>query len=508
MGKLVTPFRVGLMLLVALGVFVVFFTFVRKGGLSRREALETWAYFHDASGLGPKSRILIAGIPIGEIETITLEGNLAKVTMLIKREVPVRVDAAVSKKSESLLGDYQLELTPGRSETLMPNGGQIKNVQDTTGMEQIFGSLSKITDDIQAVTAALRTTLGGDKGAASMQHVFENLSQISDRLNDTMRVNGERLDAILANFQGVSEDVRSITGSEQERYQAIVTNVQHITEDIRDVLSQVKKILGTGEGNMQATVTSLKETLDKLDKSLNNVEQITDKLNNGQGPVGVLINDKRMGQALSETVIDASDYVQKLTSLQTQVTLRSEFLFNERQTKNYLQIAIIPKPDKYYTLEIVDDPKGATTQRFVQNNPPDSDKPVFQTQTVTTQGLKFSAQFNKRYYFATARFGIIENTGGLGLDLHFLEDALTVKFDAFEFAAQDRNYPRLKAYANYAFFNHVYLTAGVDDAINGPVRDQATRRLISGRDGFLGGGIYFTDDDLKALISTGAVPKP
>jgi phospholipid/cholesterol/gamma-HCH transport system substrate-binding protein len=508
MGKLVTPFRVGLMLLVALGVFVVFFTFVRKGGLSRKDALETWAYFHDASGLGPKSRILIAGIPIGEIETITLEGNLAKVTMLIKKEVPVRIDAAVAKKSESILGDYQIDFTPGRSDTLMPNGGQIKNVQDTTGMEQIFGSLSKITDDIQAVTSALRTTLGGDKGAAGMSHVFENLSQISDRLNDTMRVNGERLDAILANFQGVSEDVRSITGSEQERYQAIVANVQHITEDIRDVLGQVKKILGTGQGDMQSTVSSLKETLDKLDKSLNNIEQITDKVNAGQGPVGVLINDKRMGQALSETVLDASDYVQKLTSLQTQVTLRSEFLFNERQTKNYLQVAIIPKPDKYYTLEIVDDPKGTTTQQSIQLNPPDAERPVYQTLTTTTHALKYSLQFNKRYYFATARFGIIENTGGLGLDLHFLQDSLTVKFDAFEFAALDRNYPRLKAYANYSFFNHVYLTAGIDDAINGPVREQSTRKLISGRDGFVGGGVFFTDDDLKALIGSGAVPKP
>src|SRR4051794_31617823 len=103
MGKLVTPFRVGLLLLISMGIFVVFFTFVRKGGLSRRDSLECWGYFHDASGLGPKSRILIAGIPIGEIETITLEGNLAKVTMLIKKDVPVRVDAIVSKKSESLL---------------------------------------------------------------------------------------------------------------------------------------------------------------------------------------------------------------------------------------------------------------------------------------------------------------------------------------------------------------------------------------------------------------------
>src|SRR5947209_649441 len=133
MGKLVTPFRVGLLLLVALGVFVVFFTFVHKGGLSRRDSLECWAVFHDASGLGQKSRILIAGIPVGEIENIELQGNVAKVTMLIQKSVPVRVDATISKKSESLLGDYQLDLTPGQGE-LLPDEGQIKNVIDASGM--------------------------------------------------------------------------------------------------------------------------------------------------------------------------------------------------------------------------------------------------------------------------------------------------------------------------------------------------------------------------------------
>ena len=508
MGKLLTPFRVGLLLLIALGTFVVFFTFVHKGGLSKSDSLECWAYFHDATGLGPKSRILIAGIPVGEIESISLEGNLARVNMLIKKEVPVRTDAIVSKKSESLLGDYQLELSPGQAPELLPQGGQIKNVIDASGMEQVFGSLTKITEDIQAVTAALRQTLGGEKGAASMQHIFDNLAQISDQLNTTMKVNGERLDAIMANVQGVTEDVRSITGSEQERYQAIVANVQHITESIQDILNEVKHIVGTGQGNMQETVASLKETLNKLDASLQNVREITDKVNKGEGTLGMLVSDTRTKQQIADTIQDATDYVQTLTSLKTQIQLRSEYLFNERLSKNYLELDLIPKPDKYYSITIVDDPQGYTTQTYTQANPPSSLQPVSQTVTTTTQSLKFSVQFNKRYYFATLRFGIIENTGGAGLDLHFLDDALVLKTEAFDFAALDRSYPRLKSYVNYNFLNHIFITGGVDDALNDPVRQQDTNRVLSGRDFFVGGGLYFTDDDLKAIIGTTGVPKP
>ena len=58
---------------------------------------------------------------------------------------------------------------------------------------------------------------------------------------------------------------------------------------------------------MQNTVADLKETLEKLNKSLDNLSQITDKVNKGEGTVGQLINDKRLGQALTDTVVDASD---------------------------------------------------------------------------------------------------------------------------------------------------------------------------------------------------------
>ena len=43
---------------------------------------------------------------------------------------------------------------------------------------------------------------------------------------------------------------------------------------------------------------------------------------------------------------------------------------------------------------------------------------MVQKQTVTTESIKFSAQFAKRYSFLTLRFGIIESTGGIGADLN------------------------------------------------------------------------------------------
>lgn len=80
----------------------------------------------------------------------------------------------------------------------------------------------------------------------------------------------------------------------------------------------------------------------------------------------------------------------------------------------------------------------------------------------------------------------------------------------FEITSRDKEYPRLKAYVNYAFLGHLFFTVGVDDIFNSKEQGYRgasnTLMQVSGRDFFLGGGIYFTDDDLKAILSSVPIP--
>src|SRR4029450_8362680 len=118
--------------------------------------------------------------------------------------------------SESLLGDYLLDLNPGTEQSpAMQDGGQIRRVIDTQGMEAVFRSLSQITANIQQVTAALRDVLGGERGAGSLQRVVENLIHLSESVDNTVRSSGEKLNAILTNFEGVSADVRGLTAENE-----------------------------------------------------------------------------------------------------------------------------------------------------------------------------------------------------------------------------------------------------------------------------------------------------
>lgn len=511
MKKVLTPFRVGLLVIVALGILFGFLTFSKKGGMEKDEAVEVFAYFKDASGLGKKSRVQIAGIPVGEIISIELVGLRAKVTIRIKREIGVRKNASLTKRSESLLGDYMIDLVPG-TEDFPPieNGEEITSVLDAPGMESVMGSLQLIAQDVQQVTRSLRNVLGGDKGQASLESIVANLTTLAAAVDKTVRDSGARLDQILGNIEDISGDVRRVTNKEQANISNIVANIDAISKDVRDVMATVKRVVGENEGEVQGGVASVKDTLAKLDRTLANVEDISKNIKEGKGPVGALVSNERLGQKLSDTLEDVSDFAGRLTGMELELGVRTDYLVNQGAAKIFISGRLMPKPDKYYLIEAVDDPRGSVETILIQNNPPAAGEPAVQKQLRTRETLKFSAQFAKRYSFLTLRLGIIESTGGLGLDLNvpikffyysrWLEDALVVKVDAFNFSVEHLTLPRLRATVRFTPFEHVYVNVGIDDALNAPNRDALTNKLISGRDFFVGAGVYFTDSDLKSLL--------
>jgi phospholipid/cholesterol/gamma-HCH transport system substrate-binding protein len=504
--KVLTPFRVGLLVLVSGVLLAVALAFVRKGGLGADESLDVHAYFRDASGLGPKSRVQIAGIPVGEISLIELEGTRAKVHLRIRQDVAVHTDAVLAKRSESLLGDYLLDLNPGTPQAPpMPDGGEIRSVVDGQGVEQLTATMSDIAGDVREVTRALRQVLGGEKGAASLETIVRNLEEASVSLNRTLGDSQAQLGSILRNVDRITSEVRALTeaqgAGDPGQLRRIMDNVEAVTQDTRALMAEVRGAAGQGgDGGVQEGLASVKQSLARLDRTLENVEEVTRKVRDGEGTVGKLLSDERLGQRLGETLEDVADFTDRITQTQLEVGLRSEYLFAQGGAKNFVTARLSPRPDKYYMVELVDDPRGETETVLVQNNPPAVGQPATQVQRVTRDSLKLTALAAKRFYFTTLRFGLIENTGGVGADLHFLDDRVSLHTDVFNFSVDSLRYPRLRSSLRVRAFDHLFATAGVDDALNRQVREQSTNQLLSGRDFFIGAGVSFTDDDLKSLL--------
>jgi phospholipid/cholesterol/gamma-HCH transport system substrate-binding protein len=528
-----TPLRVGLVVALAVAAFG-FGLFLIGSNLGRGSTYRVYAVFDDATGLGVRSRVQIAGIPIGQVDVVELDQRTAKakVWLKIRRDFVLHRDASIAKRSESILGDYLLDVGPGSpSEPPLKDGDEIRIVIRQPSMNDVFQSLNKIAGDISDITGNLRKVLGGAEGEDNLRTLTSRLLRISEGIERIINQSGAKLDATLANFQSFSGDLAHLSETESGDIVAILQNTRDATREARDILKTIGQVVGSNQqqGEFKDTVKSLKTNLAKLDASLTNVQEITDKINKGQGTVGHLINDDKLARNLDRASTSLTNLLGTAERLKIEVSWRSELFIGapgggtidnptnlggitantayNPWTKNYFGLRIIPRPDKWYGLEIVDDPRGLTKRVETTNDAKCGMMvcyPNYPNRVVTTtteRQLKFSAYMAKRYGMFSGRFGILENTGGIGLKAHLLNDALTISADAFEFANPLKDHPRVKVYLDYRFLDHLLITAGADDLVNPPrVQDPDLTRIVSGRDFFIGAGLYFTDDDISKLI--------
>jgi ABC-type transporter Mla subunit MlaD len=70
----------------------------------------TYARFRDGSHLAVGSPVVIAGVRIGDITQLTIEGRFARVDMRLLPDIQIPVDAFVTRRADSLFGDSYSEV--------------------------------------------------------------------------------------------------------------------------------------------------------------------------------------------------------------------------------------------------------------------------------------------------------------------------------------------------------------------------------------------------------------
>ena len=98
--------KVGLLVLVTLVASIAIYRFVDEG-TSGDEGYHVYAIFDDVQGLVEKSRVVIAGIPVGIIEKIRLDGARARVDIKIDQGVKLFKDEYTKAGLQGDLGTSQ-----------------------------------------------------------------------------------------------------------------------------------------------------------------------------------------------------------------------------------------------------------------------------------------------------------------------------------------------------------------------------------------------------------------
>jgi phospholipid/cholesterol/gamma-HCH transport system substrate-binding protein len=134
--------ELGVGVFVLVGMLAVAYLTIQLG---RMEMLQgnyyvVTARFQNVAGLKAGSSVEIAGVPVGRVSAIKVnpESFAAMVTMKIDKGVVLTDDTIASVKTQGLIGDKFVKLSPGGSSTELKSGDTMVETESAIDLEELI----------------------------------------------------------------------------------------------------------------------------------------------------------------------------------------------------------------------------------------------------------------------------------------------------------------------------------------------------------------------------------
>lgn len=96
------------------------------------------ARFNNISGLKEGSEVEIAGVKVGKVSKISLDNYRANVELLINPDVRIQEDSIASIRTQGIIGDKYVKISPGGSDEYIKPNGVLSETESTVDIEELI----------------------------------------------------------------------------------------------------------------------------------------------------------------------------------------------------------------------------------------------------------------------------------------------------------------------------------------------------------------------------------
>lgn len=279
--------RTGLLVAISIVVFLAGFYFLKGANLFSGEN-EYFVYYDNVQGLQSSASVQLKGLSVGRVSAIELvDSEKVRVTIAVSKKVAVPVGTTAELASADLLGTKIIRLNMGTGTQVAEDGSILPGSIEGGVIDNISLELSPLITDLRHVIATLDTVLIGVSGVLN-ENTAKSLANTVTSLDVTMQ-----------NFSELSATLNR----ESEQLAAIIRNANSITSNLADNNESISNIIKNAETTTNNLSSApIQETVKELQSAAGQLHAILDKINNNQGSLGMMVNDKHLYSNLTTTI--------------------------------------------------------------------------------------------------------------------------------------------------------------------------------------------------------------
>lgn len=282
--KIANETKVGIMAAFAIALLIIGYNFLKGNAIFSSETVLYARYSH-VDGLAVSKPVLINGFQIGRVDKLQLQPDgTILATLKIKGKYEIPKTSIARLESTDLLGSKAIIMELGPGENYAKDGDTLNaNVQK--GLLETVQPVQKKAELIIAKMDSILTSVNAILNPNFQKNVDRSFNSIA---------------ATLASLEATSKKVDNLVGSEGSRISAILANVESISNNLRQNNQKISSILNNVSSiTDQVAAANFKQTIENANKAVADLQVIVGKINQGEGTLGMLVNDTKMYENLN-----------------------------------------------------------------------------------------------------------------------------------------------------------------------------------------------------------------
>jgi phospholipid/cholesterol/gamma-HCH transport system substrate-binding protein len=255
-------------------------------------------YFDNVEGLTESATVQVKGKVVGNVNKITLQGNdKVKVELGVNKNVALPQGTIAAIFAPDFMSAKALKLELGNSSTLLAEDAEIPTkiipgaIDKITGqLDPILTSAGVVMQRLDSIMLGIQTVLDAEtqqnlhQSVASLETTMKNFASLSSSLNKES-----------AQLAGILRNTNSITA-----------NIARNSDNIDGIMSNLKTTTD------KLSKAELDQMIHKLERTLNETQTLMSKINNGEGSLGMMANDKQLYNNLSSSLTSLDKLLEDL----------------------------------------------------------------------------------------------------------------------------------------------------------------------------------------------------
>jgi phospholipid/cholesterol/gamma-HCH transport system substrate-binding protein len=336
--------KLGLLTIITILIAVWGYKFI-KGQDLLHKSTTYYTTFNDVTDLAVSSDVTLNGLKVGTVTKINLNPqnvHQMDVYFRVDGDLPIPKNAEVILRSEGLVGGKLLAINfdkPCSDNDCAEDGSFLKN--KSLGLLSSLVDPSEVSSYVDNATSGARELLEdiGKEGnntkvdliVRNLELTMANMSKLTNSMNALAVNSNTNVNILLNNLNKITKNL----ADNNEQISSLLKNLNTSSQQIASAdLSKTIKNTDAMLINSNEAVKKLDSTIAASKKSMDELNTLLVKLNDGGGSLGKLINDKKLYDNLESTSKNLSLLLQDL----------------RLNPKRYLNVSLIARKDKPYEL--------------------------------------------------------------------------------------------------------------------------------------------------------------